>query len=136
MCDSQTMHPVLTDFLERCERQLNHDIDPAWRDFALQADGDHVLNQDLLPFLPSAAALRSAAVMICVHDLHDPKIVLTRRRDDMRAHKGQIAFPGGKADEGDITPADTALREAHEEIGLISQNVQFLGIGPVYQSIT
>ena len=44
--------------------------------------------------------------------------VLTRRRDDLRRHPGEISFPGGRRDPADASLVATALREAHEEIGL------------------
>ena len=43
--------------------------------------------------------------------------VFTRRRDDLKRHPGEISFPGGRQDPGE-TLMETALREAHEEIGL------------------
>ena len=48
----------------------------------------------------------------------DPGLIFTERRADMRRHAGEISFPGGRMDEGDADLAATALREAHEEIGL------------------
>jgi 8-oxo-dGTP pyrophosphatase MutT (NUDIX family) len=53
--------------------------------------------------------------------------VFTKRRDDLRRHPGEISFPGGRQDEGDADLAATALREAHEEIGLASEAVDLLG---------
>ncbi len=52
--------------------------------------------------------------------------VFTRRRDDLRRHAGEISFPGGRADDGEGMIA-TALREAHEEIGLPAEDVEVLG---------
>lgn len=49
---------------------------------------------------------------------HDPKVVLIERAGSMRNHAGQVAFPGGKPDEGDGGLIHTALREASEEVGL------------------
>jgi 8-oxo-dGTP pyrophosphatase MutT (NUDIX family) len=53
--------------------------------------------------------------------------VFTRRREDLRRHPGEISFPGGRRDEGDADLSATALREAHEEIGLAPDRVELLG---------
>jgi 8-oxo-dGTP pyrophosphatase MutT (NUDIX family) len=53
--------------------------------------------------------------------------VFTRRRDDLRRHPGEISFPGGRQDEEDADLSATALREAHEEIGLAPARVELLG---------
>ena len=52
--------------------------------------------------------------------------VFTRRRDDLRRHPGEISFPGGRR-EGEEPLLDTALREAHEEIGLPPDAVELAG---------
>ncbi len=54
-------------------------------------------------------------------------VVLTRRRDDLRRHAGEVSFPGGRADPGDADLIATALREAHEEIGLPREAVELVG---------
>jgi len=56
-----------------------------------------------------------------------PHVVLTRRRADLRRHAGEISFPGGRQDPEDTDLADTALREAEEEIGLKRRSVSLLG---------
>ena len=53
--------------------------------------------------------------------------VFTKRRDDLRSHAGEISFPGGRRDDGDSDLCATALREAHEEIGLEPRAVELLG---------
>jgi 8-oxo-dGTP pyrophosphatase MutT (NUDIX family) len=52
--------------------------------------------------------------------------VFTRRRDDLRRHAGEISFPGGRQDPGEDL-RQTALREAHEEIGLDPAGVELAG---------
>jgi 8-oxo-dGTP pyrophosphatase MutT (NUDIX family) len=59
-------------------------------------------------------------------DLH---AVFTRRKDDLKRHAGEISFPGGRRDEGEAL-VDTALREAHEEIGLPPADVHVIGALP------
>lgn len=60
-----------------------------------------------------------AAVLVPLYGWpEDPGLVFTERRADLSRHAGEISFPGGRRDEGDADLAATALREAHEEIGL------------------
>ncbi len=63
-------------------------------------------------------------LFIAGDELH---VVLTRRRDDLRRHAGEVAFPGGRRDPGDADLSATALREAHEEIGLPAAAVELVG---------
>lgn len=74
-------------------------------------------------------APRQAAVLALLHPRPDRSlsIVLTRRRDDLRAHSGQISFPGGKHDPRDANYQETALRETQEELGISPQAVRLLG---------
>lgn len=55
------------------------------------------------------------------------RVVLTKRPDTMPTHAGHIAFPGGRPDPGDDGPVGTALREAHEEVGIHPSRVEVLG---------
>lgn len=56
-----------------------------------------------------------------------PRVVLTRRREDLRRHPGEISFPGGRQDPEDANLCATALREAQEEIGLAPDGVELIG---------
>jgi 8-oxo-dGTP pyrophosphatase MutT (NUDIX family) len=60
-------------------------------------------------------------------------VLLTRRADTLRSHTGQVAFPGGRCDPGE-TPWETALREAHEEIGLDPSLVELAGLSTPYRT--
>ncbi len=65
-----------------------------------------------------------------------PTVLLTVRTQHLRAHAGQVSFPGGRTDEGDDSPIATALREAQEEVGLKSSDVELLGLLDNYQTGT
>jgi 8-oxo-dGTP pyrophosphatase MutT (NUDIX family) len=63
-------------------------------------------------------------------------LLLTLRTAHLRAHAGQISFPGGRAEAGDADAVETALRETEEEIGLARRHVEVLGQLPVYRTVT
>jgi 8-oxo-dGTP pyrophosphatase MutT (NUDIX family) len=82
------------------------------------------------PSLSPATDQTQAAVLVPLFPAAEggePHVVLTRRRADLRRHAGEISFPGGRRDSGDASLADTALREAEEEIGLPRAQVNVLG---------
>ena len=80
--------------------------------------------------------LTPASVLIgLVERDHGLSVILTRRADTLRRHTGQIALPGGRRDPGE-TPWQTALREAHEEIGLEPSFVNVVGLSTPYRTGT
>jgi 8-oxo-dGTP pyrophosphatase MutT (NUDIX family) len=69
-----------------------------------------------------------AAVLVALYLDHGLlHAVLTERRADLRRHAGEVSFPGGRRDETDPDLRFTALREAHEEIGLPPEAVDLVG---------
>ena len=76
-----------------------------------------------------------AAVLVAITDQPAPGLILTTRRDNLRTHAGQVAFPGGRIDPGE-TPVQAALREAHEELGLNPAQVTVLGEADSYRTVT
>jgi len=79
--------------------------------------------------------MRDAAVLIPVVDRPDgPSVILTKRTEALRSHSGQVAFPGGRVDDTDISPEFTALRETDEEIGIRPDQVEVIGRMPDYMS--
>lgn len=76
-----------------------------------------------------------AAVLIAITDRPDPGVILTVRREDMRTHAGQVAFPGGRIDPGEGV-AQAALREAQEEILLDPAACEIVGTLEPYRTIT
>ena len=80
--------------------------------------------------------LRAAAVLVPIIEYADgPKVLLTRRADHLGSHAGQVAFPGGKIEEGEGVAA-AALREADEEVGLKSEFVEVAGFLDAYETGT
>lgn len=81
--------------------------------------------------LPDPEDLRFAAVISLLvrsaPDDEDPHLVFIERASSLRAHAGQVAFPGGKPEPHDDDLVDTALREASEEVGLPTGGTTVLG---------
>lgn len=76
----------------------------------------------------SPGALAEAAVLVPVYEREGvPHVLMTRRREDLRLHPGQISFPGGRIEPGDADARAAALREAEEEVGLRASHVEVLG---------
>lgn len=77
----------------------------------------------------------SAGVLVpLVERTEGVMVLLTERSKALSTHSGQIAFPGGQADTDDADIADTALREAREEVGLDRRFVSVIGELPVYET--
>ena len=81
------------------------------------------------------SATVDAAVLVAVTERPEPGVLFTVRRDDMRTHAGQIAFPGGRVDAGENAVA-AALREAHEEVLLDPASVTIVGAIESYRTVT
>ncbi|MFN3618929.1 CoA pyrophosphatase [Sphingorhabdus sp.] len=77
---------------------------------------------------------RAAAVLIPITDRPEPGVILTQRPTWLRSHAGQVAFPGGKVDDGDESTVAAALREAHEELNIYPAHVEVLGVADTYYS--
>ena len=84
---------------------------------------------------PGDEASVPAAVLIAITDRPAPGVILTVRREHLRTHAGQVAFPGGRIDPGEDAVA-AALREAHEELGLAPDVVKLVGELEPYRTVT
>lgn len=95
--------------------------------------GEPPLTGDL-PELRAKAETR-AAVLIAITERQAPGVLLTVRREHLRTHAGQIAFPGGRVEPGE-DPIVAALREADEELGLDRSKVTIAGTLWQYRTVT
>jgi 8-oxo-dGTP pyrophosphatase MutT (NUDIX family) len=82
-----------------------------------------------------AKATTAAAVLIAITERPEPGVLLTVRREHLRTHAGQVAFPGGRVDPGEDSQA-AALREAQEELGLDPAQVELAGRLDDYRTVT
>lgn len=75
-----------------------------------------------------AKAPRPAAVLVGLVERGDGfTVLLTRRTEHLQHHAGQVSFPGGRIEKKDATPAQAALRETEEEIGLHRSHIDLIG---------
>src|SRR5689334_12478238 len=91
-------------------------------------------DERLIRLIPPVS--RPAAVLIGLQEGSDPGVLLTVRAEHLRQHAGQIAFPGGVIEPGDRDPAEAALREAAEEVGLQRQQASVVGYLPDQMVVT
>jgi 8-oxo-dGTP pyrophosphatase MutT (NUDIX family) len=85
--------------------------------------------------IPQGIVPKPAAVLVGVMENAEPALLLTQRTTTLSKHGGQIAFPGGRLDDGE-TPLQAALREAEEETGLASRYIEPLGYLDGYLTVT
>jgi 8-oxo-dGTP pyrophosphatase MutT (NUDIX family) len=78
-----------------------------------------------------AATVAAVLVPIITHPA-GLTVLFTQRTAHLKAHSGQVSFPGGRAEPGDASPEETALRESEEEIGLPRSRVEVLARLPEY----
>ena len=113
---------------------ISRHLDPLEEREAGQVRSDYDLDPWRQP--QDAGPLKPASVLVGLIEREAGyNVLLTRRSDTLRKHTGQIAFPGGRRDPGE-TPWQTALREAHEEVGLHPDFVDIAGLSTPYQTGT
>ena len=92
-----------------------------------------LLAGDMVEHDPAAGT--PAAVLIAITDRDDPGVILTVRRENLRTHAGQVAFPGGRIDPGEDA-VGAALREAQEELLMDPEAVAVIGTTDPYRTVT
>ena len=122
--------------------------DPARARSDLQTAAQLLTAEDLKPYegrgamafappLPPDAPRRAAAVLVPLVERADGfSLILTQRTADLKAHAGQISFPGGRMEKEDADAEAAALREAWEEVGLDPKSVEVLGRLDPYRTVT
>ncbi|HTV35753.1 MAG TPA: CoA pyrophosphatase [Xanthobacteraceae bacterium] len=120
-------------FFGQARALLTLDVPPALTDPAAQ--GVRRGDLDLDPVLwerAGVSATKPASVLVPIVNRAEPTVLLTQRTADLTSHAGQVAFPGGKIESSDESPARAALREAHEEVGLAPSLVEPIGYLDLY----
>jgi 8-oxo-dGTP pyrophosphatase MutT (NUDIX family) len=119
-------------FFKRARRRLTLEVPAALNDLTATAvRGDLDLDPEAWK-RAGVNAVKPAAVLVGVVDGAVPTVILTQRTHDLTSHAGQIAFPGGKIDPRDASPAEAAMREAREEIGLSPDFIEPIGYLDLY----
>jgi 8-oxo-dGTP pyrophosphatase MutT (NUDIX family) len=131
MDNLQSAAVTADDFFKRARRRLTLAVPEALHDPAAEAKrGDLDLDPELWQ-RAGTQPTQPAAVLIPVVARPEPQVLLTLRTE-LRSHPGQIAFPGGKIDPHDGSPAEAAMREANEEIGLARELIEPIGYLDLY----
>jgi 8-oxo-dGTP pyrophosphatase MutT (NUDIX family) len=122
------------EFFERARARLTLDVPPGLTDASISpARGDHDADP-VMRKIAEVRPIRPAAVLVPVVDHAEPTVLLTQRAQHLPDHAGQVSFPGGKIDKTDSSPVESALREAHEEIGLDRKGVTPIGYLDLYMT--
>lgn len=105
---------------------------------AIAASGDERFADDgeTLLMVPRDRPLKPAAVLVLIVNRDVPTIVFTQRTAHLTDHAGQISFPGGRVEAHDADVAATALREAQEETGVDTSDIEIIGELPHYTTGT
>ena len=111
-------------------------VQPIWQP-EITDESRQVMAADIIARRQAAGRVTQAAVLIpLVLQEEGLSVLLTQRTNHLRDHAGQISFPGGRMDPGDIDPNHTALRESEEEIGLDRSRVESIGHLPQYLTVS
>jgi len=134
ICIHQEKVPL--DRLEPEALRARFQYPPIWQ-AEITDENRHVIAADIITRRQAAGKVTRAAVLIPLLLREEGlSVLLTQRTDHLRDHAGQISFPGGRMDAGDLGPNDTALRESEEEIGLERERVEIIGHLPEYLTVS
>lgn len=114
------------EFFALAKTHLSFDVPDALTDPLVVPQIDDA-DPTMMAAIAAMGRIRAAAVLVPVIARAEPTVLLTQRTAHLTDHAGQIAFPGGKIDPDDASPAAAALREAEEEIALDRRFVEPIG---------
>ncbi len=97
-------------------------------DRLLTALADKMVPADTFPEFPHEKYRPSAVLIPLVRRKNGVNILLTKRSENLKSHPGQVCFPGGKVDDGDMSPSETAIRECNEELGIEPEKILIHGM--------
>lgn len=112
------------------------DLDEIRRRLAAAAPAAQALAGDLGTSGERSALMPASVLVPIVARSESLTVLFTRRTARLRAHSGQISFPGGRVEPQDVGPIETALRETQEEIGLARERIELIGTLPEYHTRT
>lgn len=127
-----THHPALRARLTGCLEPLALALD-----FDRAAPGTRRGDHDLSPGWRAPPPLKPAAVLVPIVDREEGlTVLLTTRTAHLAQHAGQVSFPGGRVEEQDSSPLETALRETREEVGISEELIEPAGLLSHYETVT
>jgi 8-oxo-dGTP pyrophosphatase MutT (NUDIX family) len=127
----QALNLTAAEIAALARSRLRHEP-PDYGDLISRPRGDHDLQPEPIAPPDEKAAIPAAVLIPIVLREDGPTVLLTQRAAALRSHSAQVAFPGGRVDAVDGSPAVTALRETEEEIGLARENVRIVGFLDAY----
>ena len=130
MTDSEWTNrsPSTAEFFALAKARLSLNTPEALTDpNVIPHDNDHDADPAVLAAIAAMRPIRTAAVLVPIIARAEPTVLFTERTAHLADHAGEIAFPGGKIDAVDTSPAAAALREAEEEVSLDRRFVEPIG---------
>jgi len=116
------------EFFALAKARLSFDAPEGLTDpYVIPRPDDHDADPAVMAAIAAVRPTRTAAVLVPIIARAEPTVLFTQRTAHLADHAGQIAFPGGKIDADDASPAAAALREAEEEIALDRRFVEPIG---------
>ena len=123
-----------SEFFARVRQRLTLDVPAGLTDASVTpARGDHDADP-VMRKIAEVRPIRPAAVLVPIIDHPEPTVLLTQRAQHLPDHAGQVSFPGGKIEKGDIDPCASALRETMEETGIDRTHIEPMGYLDLYMT--